>query len=111
MIISYKQFTDVQIIVGTVIKAETFPKAKNPSYKVWVDFGPVVGILQTSAQITVHYKPEQLLNTQIIGCINLGEKNIAGFISQFLLLGCADQNGAIILVAPAMTVPNGSKLH
>ena len=109
--INYQQFLDVKIIVGTIVKAETFPKAKNPSYKVWVDFGSEVGILQTSAQITVHYTPEKLINKQILGCINLGEKNIAGFISQFLLLGFSDANGAIILAQPENTVPNGTQLH
>jgi tRNA-binding protein len=109
--ITYQQFSDVKIIAGTIIKAETFPKAKNPSYKVWVDFGSEIGVLQTSAQITVNYTPEQLINTQILGCINLGEKNIAGFISQFLLLGLTDKNGAIVLARPEKFVPNGSNLH
>lgn len=109
--ISYQQFTDVKITAGTITQAEIFPKAKNPSYKIWADFGPELGILQTSAQITIHYKPEKLINKQILGCVNLGEKNIAGFISQFLLLGCADENGAIVLVQPTTVVPNGSKLH
>ncbi len=109
--ITYQQFSDVKIIVGTITKAETFPKAKNPSYKVWVDFGPEIGILQTSAQITVNYTPEQLINTQVVGCVNLGEKNIAGFISQFLLLGFTDKHGAIVLARPETSVPNGSKLH
>jgi len=109
--INYQQFLNVKIIVGTITKVETFPKAKNPSYKVWVDFGPEIGILQTSAQITVNYTPQELINTQVLGCINLGEKNIAGFISQFLLLGLTDKNGAIVLVRPEKPVPNGVKLY
>jgi tRNA-binding protein len=109
--ITYQQFSDVKIIVGTIVKAETFPKAKNPAYKVWVDFGPEIGTLQTSAQITVHYTPEILIGRQILSCVNLGEKNIAGFMSQFLLLGFSDANGAIILAQPEKNVPNGVKLH
>lgn len=109
--VTYQQFSEVKIIVGTVVKAETFHKAKNPSYKVWVDFGSEFGILQTSAQITVHYTPEILMGRQVLGCVNLGEKNIAGFISQFLLLGFSDLNGAIILAQPEKNVPNGAKLH
>ncbi len=109
--ITYQQFSEVKIIAGTIIKAETFPKAKNPAYKVWVDFGPEIGTLQTSAQITVHYTPETLINRQVLGCVNLGEKNIAGFMSQFLLLGFSDTNGAIILAKPEKNVSNGAKLH
>lgn len=109
--ISYQQFSEVKIIVGTIVKAENFPKAKNPSYKVWVDFGLEIGTLQTSAQITVHYTPETLINRQVLGCVNLGEKNIAGFMSQFLLLGFSDANGAIILAQPEKNAPNGAKLH
>lgn len=109
--ITYEQFSQVELLAGTVVQVELFPKARNPSYKVWVDFGPTIGILQTSAQITVHYTPEALLHTQVLGCVNLGEKNIAGFRSQFLLVGCSDAQGAISLVRPELPVLNGSKLH
>jgi len=109
-IISYEEFEKVDIRSGVVIKVEEFPRAKKPAYKVWADFGPVVGILQTSAQVTVHYAPESLLGKQIMGCINLGEKNIAGFVSQFLLLGFADTQGAICLGIISPEVPNGQKM-
>lgn len=109
--ITFQEFLNVKIIAGTIVKAETFPKAHNPSYKLWVDFGPEFKVLQTSAQITVHYTPETLIGRQVLGCVNLGEKNIAGFISQFLVLGLSDANGAIVLVQPEKAVPNGSKLH
>jgi len=111
MTISYDDFTKVDLRSGTVVKAEVFPKAKKPAYKVWVDFGVDIGILQTSAQITVHYTPESLLGRQVIGCVNLGEKNIAGFTSQFLLVGFSDTNGAICLATTIPQVPNGQKLH
>lgn len=110
-IISYDEFEAVELRSGTVVKAEEFPRAKKPAYKIWADFGPEIGILQTSAQVTVHYTLDSLLGRQIIGCVNLGEKNIAGFVSQFLLVGFSDAEGAICLTAVAPTVPNGQKLH
>lgn len=110
-IISYDDFENVDIRSGTIIKAEAFPKARNPSYKVWVDFGDVIGIKQTSAQITINYKLEELIGLQVMGVLNLGTKNIAGFESQFLLLGFSDSKEAIILATTNKTVPNGKKLH
>ncbi len=79
MSISYEEFEKVDFRSGTVTKVEPFPRAKKPAYKVWVDFGSEIGIKQTSAQVTVHYTPESLLGKQVLGCVNLGEKNIAGF--------------------------------
>ena len=110
-IISYDAFDQVDIRSGTIIKVEEFPRAKKPAYKVWADFGPEIGVLQTSAQVTVNYTPDELLGRQIAGCVNLGEKNIAGFNSQFLLLGFTDDKGAIALLTVAPQVPNGQKLH
>lgn len=110
MTISYDDFEKVDLRSGTIVKAEEFPKAKKPAYKVWVDFGAQIGVKQTSAQITVHYNPETLIGKKIIGCMNLGEKNIAGFVSQFLLLGFPDDNGAIYLASTESTVLNGKKL-
>lgn len=111
MIISYDDFMKVDLRSGTIVKAEQFEKAKKPAYKVWADFGPELGILQTSAQITVHYTPESLIGRTVMGCVNLGEKNIAGFISQFLLVGFSDEQGAIRLATVDGVVPNGQKLH
>jgi tRNA-binding protein len=99
MIISYEAFEQVDLRSGTVVKAEVFLRAKKPAYKVWVDFGAEIGVLQTSAQVTVHYTPESLIGRMVIGCVNLGEKNIAGFTSQFLLVGFADETGAICLAS------------
>ncbi len=111
MTISYDEFSKVDLRSGTIVKAEIFPKARNPSYKIWADFGDEIGILQTSAQVTVHYTPESLIGKSIVGCVNLGEKNIAGFVSQFLLVGFSDQSGAICLISADLDVPNGKKLH
>jgi tRNA-binding protein len=109
--ITYEEFERVNLRSGTIIKAEEFPKAKKPALKVWADFGPEIGVLQTSAQITAHYTPESLIGRSVIGCVNLGEKNIAGFTSQFLLVGFSDQEGAIRLATVDLLVPNGQKLH
>ena len=109
-IISYEQFTQVELRSGTVVKAEPFERAKKPAFKVWVDFGTEIGIKQTSAQVAVHYTPESLVGRSVVGCVNLGEKNIAGFMSQFLLVGFADTQGAICLITVDHQVPNGQKL-
>lgn len=109
MSITYEEFEKVDLRSGTVVKVEPFPRAKKPAYKVWVDFGEL-GIKQTSAQITIHYTPESLIGRQVVGCVNLGEKNIAGFTSQFLLVGFPDDADAICLVTIDPTAPNGKKL-
>lgn len=108
--IDYDTFASVEIRSGTVVKAEEFPRARKPAYKVWVDFGDEIGTLQTSAQITVHYNPESLKGRKVMGCVNLGERNIAGFMSQFLLLGFEDPDGAIVLASSDEKVANGKKL-
>lgn len=110
-IITYDHFEKVNLRSGTIVKVEEFPRAKNPAYKLWADFGSEIGILQTSAQITKHYTPKTLIGRQIVGCVNLGEKNIAGFKSQFLLVGFADQHGDICLITVDPRVPNGQKMH
>ena len=108
--ITYDEFERVNLRSGTIIKAEEFPRAKKPAYKIWADFGADIGILQTSAQVTVHYTPESLVGRSIVGCVNLGEKNIAGFVSQFLLVGFPDENSDICLITVDPKVPNGKKL-
>lgn len=108
--ITFDEFLQVELRAGTIIRAEEFPKAKKPAYKIWVDFGPEIGELQTSAQVTVHYTPEDLVGKKVIVCVNLGERNIAGFMSQFLLVGMHDEKGAVSLTTPEHDVPNGAKL-
>ncbi|MBP6951288.1 MAG: tRNA-binding protein [Alphaproteobacteria bacterium] len=110
MIISYEDFSKVDFRSGTIVKVEPFPRALKPAYKVWADFGPEIGILQTSAQVTVHYTLQSLVGRQILGVINLGAKNIAGFESQFLMVGCADPQGAVCLATVDPNVENGKKL-
>src|SRR5882724_726938 len=109
MKISYEDFEKVDLRSGTVTKVELFPRAKKPAYKVWVDFGAEIGVKQTSAQVTQHYTPESLLGKQVVGCMNLGSKNIGGFTSEFLLVGFPDNKEAVCLVTVQPEVPNGKK--
>lgn len=109
-IITYEDFSRVELRSGTVVKAEPFPRAQKPAYKVWVDFGSDIGIKQTSAQITKHYTLEGLIGHQVIGCVNLAPRNIAGFMSEFLLVGFSDEQGAVCLATTDPRVPNGHKL-
>jgi tRNA-binding protein len=108
-IINWHDFEKVELRVGTILEAADFPQARKPAYKVKVDFG-LAGIKWTSAQITKHYTKEELIGRQILGVINFPEKQVANFMSQFLLTGVADENGDIVLAAVEKQVPNGSKL-
>ena len=110
MPITYDDFSRVDFRSGIVVKAELFPRAKKPAYKVWVDFGDDIGIKQTSAQITKHYTVEELPGRLVVGCVNLEPRNIAGFISEFLLVGFADAEGAVCLLTVDPAVPKGQKL-
>ena len=110
MQISYEYFSKINVRSATIVKIETFPRAKKPAFKIWADFGSEFGVLQTSAQVTVNYTPENLVGKLILGCVNLPEKNIAGFKSEFLLLGCEDEDGNISLATLDQKVLNGMKL-
>jgi tRNA-binding protein len=108
--ITFDDFLRVDLRSATIVKVEDFPRAKKPAYKIWADFGPDIGVLQTSAQVTAHYSHDTLIDRVIVGCINLGEKNIGGFKSQFLLVGFPDENNDICLITADPKVPNGKKL-
>ena len=109
--ISYEQFAAVDIRVGTILKAETFPEARRPAYKLFVDFGPEIGEKQSSAQITDNYTPEQLIGKQVLAVVNFPPKQIGKFMSEVLILGAADTAGKIVLVTPECTAPNGCRLQ
>ncbi|MES2655209.1 MAG: tRNA-binding protein [Bacteroidota bacterium] len=108
--ITWPDFEKVALHVGTIIQVEDFPEAKKPAYKIWVNFGEKIGVKKTSAQVTFHYTKQDLLGKQIVGVINFEPKQIANFISEFLLTGFADENGHIIITAVDKPTPNGSKL-
>jgi len=107
--ITWHDFEKVEARVGTILEVLDFPEARKPAYKVKVDFGHL-GVKWSSAQITVHYTKEELVGRQILGVINFPGKQIANFISEFLLTGFADDDGNIVLAAVEKPVPNGSKL-
>ncbi len=107
--IPYSQFDDVELRVGTVLRAEPFPEARKPAIKLWIDFGEF-GTRQSSAQLTARYTPEGLVGTQVVAVINFEPKRIAGFESQCLVCGFEEAPGVVILARPDVTVPNGSKL-
>lgn len=109
-IISYEDFSKVELRSGVVVKVEEFPRAQKPAYKIWVDFGDVIGVKQTSAQVTKHYTPETLMGRLVVGCVNLAPRNIAGFMSEFLLVGFSDSMGAVCLITADPEVPKGQKL-
>ena len=108
--ISWEDFEKIELKVGTVVRAEEFPEARRPAYKVWVDFGGEMGIKKSSAQITVHYKPEELVGKQIVAVVNFPPKQIGPIKSEFLLTGFFDKNGAVVIARPKRPVPNGAKL-
>ena len=105
--ITYNDFDKVDIRLGTVISVEKNEKARKPSLVVEVDFGKDIGIKQSSAQITHYYNEENLMNKQVIGVCNFAEKNIAGVVSQVLILGAIDSDGKVVLLHPSQKTENG----
>lgn len=109
--ITFDDFLNVDIRVGTVVRAEPFPQARKPAIKMWIDFGDDIGERKTSAQVTAHYAPEALIGTQVMGVVNFPPRQIGPFMSEVLVLGFRDKSGGVVLVRPDQTVPNGGRLH
>jgi tRNA-binding protein len=107
--IAWPDFVKVDIRTGTIIEAKPFPEARKPAYQLQIDFG-TLGIRKSSAQITKHYKPEDLVGKQIVAVVNFPPKQIATFRSECLVLGVYDENGDVVLLQPGHSVGNGQKI-
>lgn len=110
MTIAYDDFARVDIRVGTITRAEPFPEAKKPALKLWVDFGGDLGEKRSSAQITRHYRPEDLVGRQVLAVVNFPPRQIGPVRSEVLVLGVPDEAGEVVLIGPSQAVPDGGKL-
>ena len=108
--IQWSDFEQVELRIGSIVDVQEFPQARKPAYKVTADFGEQIGVLKASAQITDLYTPEDLLGKQIVGVVNFPAKQIGPFMSQFLLTGFLQKDGAVVIAQPERPVENGLKL-
>ena len=108
--ITYGDFERVDIRVGTITDAQPFPQARKPAFKLTIDFGPEIGVKRSSAQLTIHYKADQLIGRQVCAVVNFPPRQIGPTISEVLTLGMPDEDGAVVLIRPDFKVPNGGKL-
>lgn len=109
--IGFDDFLRVDIRVGEVVRAESFPEARKPAIKLWIDFGGEIGEKKTSAQITAHYDPDTLVGRQVLAVVNFPPRQIGRFMSEVLVLGLPDANGDIVLIGPDGPVPKGGRMH
>lgn len=108
--ISWGEFEKVELRVGTVLEVHEFPEARRPAWKLTIDFGDEIGVKKSSAQITVLYGKQDLVGKQVVAVVNFPKKQIGPFMSECLVTGFSNADGAIVLIAPDSAVPNGSKL-
>ena len=108
--IGYPDFEKVDIRVGTITDAQPFPEARKPSIKLWVDFGGTIGVKKSAAQITVHYAPDRLIGRQVMAVVNFPPRQIGPYMSEVLVLGVPDENGAVVLLKPDLAVPPGGRM-
>lgn len=111
MTISFDDFLKVDIRVGRIIRAEPFPEARKPALKLWIDFGPEIGEKKSSAQITRHYRPEDLIGRQVLAVVNFPPRQIGPMRSEVLTLGVPDADGEVVLIGPTFDVPPGGRLY
>ena len=109
-LIAYTDFEKVDIRAGRIIDVQDFPEARRPAYKLWVDFGPEIGVRKTSAQVVQNYTADQLKGRMIAGVVNFPPKQIGKYMSEFLVLGFPDADGNVTLIAPDKDVPLGGRL-
>lgn len=110
MTITYDDFKKVDIRVGVITRAEPFPEARKPAIKLWVDFGGDIGEKRSSAQITVHYNPEDLIGRQVLAVVNFPPRQIGKVMSEVLVLGVPDEAGEVVLIGPGHAVPLGGRM-
>ncbi len=108
--ISFGDFERVDIRVGTIVDAQPFPEARKPAFRLWVDFGGALGVRRSSAQVTVHYSPDRLIGRQVLAVVNFPPRQIGSFLSEVLVLGVPDENGAVVLLRPDIKVPDGGRM-
>jgi len=108
--ITYEDFHKVEMRVGRVTRVEDFPKARNPSYKLWIDFGPELGERKTSAQVTALYNKEELVGRQVVAVVNFPPRQIADFMSEVLILGAMNDEQTVNLLSPDSEAPLGSRI-
>ena len=110
MTISFEEFMKVDIRVGKITRAEPFPEARNPAFKLWVDFGPDLGVRKSSAQITRHYDVEALPGRKVLAVVNFPPRQIGPVMSEILVLGVPDEDGEVVLLKPDKDVPLGVRM-
>ncbi|VXC95181.1 tRNA-binding protein [Sphingomonas sp. AX6] len=108
--IGFDDFLKVDIRVGTIVAVEAFPEARRPAFKLHIDFGAAIGVKKSSAQITEHYAADTLMGRQVAAVVNFPPRQIGRFMSEVLTLGFPDADGAVVLIGPGTSVPNGVKL-